>query len=63
MRKTLATTATGRMRMRFTELRRIQQLVKQIVFGDEHFDVMSVRRWRDAALRNSESFGRSPIQS
>ncbi|MDX2039609.1 MAG: DUF4365 domain-containing protein [Acidobacteriota bacterium] len=31
-------------------LKRAQQSVKQIVFSGERFDVMSVRRWRDAAL-------------
>jgi predicted RNA-binding Zn-ribbon protein involved in translation (DUF1610 family) len=32
-------------------LRRAQQPVKQIVFSGERFDVMSVRRWREHALR------------
>lgn len=32
-------------------LKRAQQPVKQVVFSGERFDVMSVRRWRDAALR------------
>lgn len=32
-------------------LRKAQQPAKQIVFSGERFDVMSVRRWRDAALR------------
>jgi len=27
-----------------------QELVKQIVFEGDRFDVMSVRRWRDKAL-------------
>ena len=31
-------------------LKRVQQPVKQIVFAGERFDLMSVRRWRDAAL-------------
>ncbi|HMX30226.1 MAG TPA: DUF4365 domain-containing protein, partial [Blastocatellia bacterium] len=35
-------------------LRRAQQPVKQIVFSGERFDVMSVRRWRDWALRSGE---------
>ncbi len=32
-------------------LRRQGEGVKQIVFKGERFDVMSVRRWRDKALR------------
>ncbi|HQR36212.1 MAG TPA: DUF4365 domain-containing protein, partial [Blastocatellia bacterium] len=32
-------------------LKRAQQPAKQIVFAGERFDVMSVRRWRDIALR------------
>lgn len=32
-------------------LRKAAQPVKQIVFSGERFDVMSVRRWRDVALR------------
>lgn len=32
-------------------LKHAQQPVKQIVFAGERFDVMSVRRWRDEALR------------
>lgn len=32
-------------------LKRAQQPVKQIAFAGERFDVMSVRRWQDAALR------------
>ena len=36
-------------------LKRAQQPVKQIAFAGEHFDVMSVRRWRDRALRSGET--------
>ena len=32
-------------------LRKAAQPVKQIVFSGERFDVMSVRGWRDKALR------------
>jgi len=35
-------------------LKRAQQSVKQIVFSGERFDVMSVRRWRDAALGGAQ---------
>jgi hypothetical protein len=31
-----------------------RKAVKQIVFAGKRFDVMSVRRWRDAALRSSQ---------
>ncbi|MEP7339006.1 MAG: DUF4365 domain-containing protein [Acidobacteriota bacterium] len=34
-------------------LKAAQQPVKQIVFAGERFDVMSVRRWRDAALKQN----------
>jgi hypothetical protein len=34
-------------------LKRAQQPVKQMAFAGERFDVMSVRRWRDQALRQS----------
>jgi hypothetical protein len=36
-------------------LKRAKRLVKQIVFDGERFDVMSVRRWRDRALRQGLS--------
>lgn len=35
-------------------LRKAQQPVKQIVFSGERFDVMSVRRWRDAARHSGK---------